>query len=274
MYGAMQVVSNQASMTPEEIVADAVPGQVFGWQLYVHTDRTVSESQLRKLEKLPAYKFVCLTLDAPVPGKREHAVRSRNYRQTLGQTLFVGVAMDLTWKTTLPWLAKHTKLPIVLKGVQTHEDALEACRYAPQVKAIVLSNHGGRQLDTAPPAVHTLLEIRRYCPEVFDRVEVWADGGIKRGTDIVKALCLGANMVGLGRAPLFALGAGGVDGVARMLEILKGEVETCMRMLGAAKVSDLGMKYINVSAVERDIYNPTAAPKGRRPWFNFLRSKI
>ncbi len=72
-------------------------------------------------------------------------------------------------------------------------------------------------MDTAPPAVHTLLEIRKYCPEVFDRLEVWVDGGIKRGTDVVKALCLGAKAVGVGRAALFGLGAGGIEGVKRML---------------------------------------------------------
>lgn len=221
-YGAMQLISNDASMTPEQIVADAAPGQVFGWQLYVQTDRTKSEAMLARVAKLPAIKFICLTVDAPVGGKREHAERSRNY-EISGSAIFMGLALDLTWRTTLPWLVKHTKLPIVIKGIQTHEDAVEACRH-PAVKAIIISNHGGRQLDTAPPAVHTLLEIRRYCPEVFDRVEVWADGGIKRGTDVVKALCLGARMVGLGRAPLWGLGVAGKAGVERTLESMVPEL--------------------------------------------------
>jgi isopentenyl diphosphate isomerase/L-lactate dehydrogenase-like FMN-dependent dehydrogenase len=124
----------------------------------------------------------------------------------------------LTWKTTLPWLAAHTDLPIVLKGLQTHEDAFLAAKYAPQVKAIILSNHGGRAADTAPPAIHTLLEIRKYCPEILSKVQIWVDGGIKRGTDVVKALCLGASGVGIGRAALFGLGAGGQAGVERTLE--------------------------------------------------------
>lgn len=246
-YGAMQVISQNASMTPEQIVKDSLEeGQVFGWQLYVQTERAKSEAILARMNKLPQIKFICLTLDAPVPGKREDDERSKNIGSNLpvrsavqqdpsgsktttdsktpekavgvGQSLFWGTAADLTWKTTLPWLAKHTGLPIVLKGVQTHEDAYLASLYAPQVKAIILSNHGGRALDTAPPAVHTLLEIRKYCPEVFDRIEVWVDGGIKRGTDVVKALCLGARGVGVGRAALFGLGAGGKEGVARVLE--------------------------------------------------------
>lgn len=237
-FGALQIISNNASLTPEQIVAEAVPGQVFGWQLYVQRDQKKSENMLARINKLSdKIKFVCLTLDAPVPGKREHDERSQNVAANLpvtsavqsasdgkqggggiGQQLFFGTSPKLTWKKTLPWLAKHTSLPIVLKGIQTHEDAYLASLYAPQVKGIVLSNHGGRAADTAPPAVHTLLEIRKYCPEVFGKIEVLVDGGIRRGTDVVKALCLGARGVGIGRAPLWGLGAGGPEGVERTLE--------------------------------------------------------
>lgn len=232
-FGAMQLVSNNASMTPEQIIQGAQPGQIFGWQLYVQNQRQKSEAMLRRINAMrDHYKFICLTLDAPVPGKRELDEKSNfDFTTTspasgeskpggggVAQQLFFGTAGDLTWKTTLPWLAEHTDLPIVLKGVQTHEDAYLAAKYAPQVKAIILSNHGGRALDTAPPAVHTLLEIRKYCPEVFSQIEVWVDGGVKRGTDVVKALCLGAKGVGIGRAALFGLGAGGQAGVERVFE--------------------------------------------------------
>ena len=248
-FGAMQLISSNASMRPEDIVADAGPDQVFGWQLYVQTDRRKSEAMLARINRMPNVKFVCLTLDAPVPGKREHDERNKAIpddgtsrlvqaaggRQAtnadgtssggagavgggIGQQLFAGTAADLTWQVTLPWLAKHTHLPIVLKGVQTHEDAYIASLHTPQVRGVILSNHGGRALDTAPPAVHTLLEIRKYCPEVFIRLDVWVDGGIKRGTDVVKALCLGARAVGVGRAPLFGLAAGGPEGVERVLQ--------------------------------------------------------
>lgn len=238
-FGGMQVVSNNASMTPEQIVDGSPPGQIFGWQLYVQTDRRKSEAMLARINAMSdKYKFICLTLDAPVPGKRELDEKQKDVGASLpvssavkagdepkrpggggvGQQLFWGTAADLTWKDTLAWLAKHTDLPIVLKGLQTHEDAYLAAQFAPQVKAIILSNHGGRALDTAPPAVHTLLEIRKYCPEVFGRIEVWVDGGIKRGTDVVKALCLGAKGVGVGRAALFGLGAGGKEGVEKTFE--------------------------------------------------------
>ncbi|KAM3086670.1 hypothetical protein ACMFMF_000615 [Clarireedia jacksonii] len=236
-FGAIQIVSNNASMSPEQIVEGAPEGQLFGWQLYVQNDRAKSEAMLARINKMSdRYKFIVLTLDAPVPGKREHDERQKDVGANLpitsgveakekaksgggvGKQLFMGTAADLTWKTTLPWLAKHTKLPIVLKGIQTHEDAYLAAQYSSQIKAIILSNHGGRALDTAPPAIHTLLEIRKYCPEVLSRIEVWVDGGIKRGTDVVKALCLGARAVGVGRAALFGLGAGGPEGVERTFE--------------------------------------------------------
>lgn len=238
-FGALQIISNNASMTPEQIVKGSLPGQIFGWQLYVQKDRKRSEAMLARINKMSdKFKFICVTLDAPVPGKREHDEKNNLVGPSLpvisgvkakdeanrpggggvGQQLFFGTASDLSWKPTLAWLAKHTKLPIVLKGLQTHEDAYMAAQFAPQVKAIILSNHGGRALDTAPPAVHTLLEIRKYCPEVFGRIEVWVDGGIKRGTDVVKALCLGAKAVGVGRAALFGLGAGGPEGVSRTFE--------------------------------------------------------
>jgi isopentenyl diphosphate isomerase/L-lactate dehydrogenase-like FMN-dependent dehydrogenase len=240
-FGGLQIISNNASMTPEQVVEGSLPGQIFGWQLYVQYERQRSEAMIARIAKMPdQYKFICLTLDAVVAGKRELDEKQRNTGPPvpiivpasmgtgkesekpsdsgIGQRLFRGTAVDITWKTTLPWLAKHTALPIVLKGIQTHEDAYLAAQHAPQVKAIILSNHGGRALDTAPPAVHTLLEIRKYCPEVFSKVEVWVDGGIKRGTDIVKALCLGAKAVGVGRAALYGLAAGGPEGVARTFE--------------------------------------------------------
>lgn len=253
-FGACQVVSNNASMTPEQIVAEAQPGQVFGWQIYVQNDRAKSEAMLARVfggggggELRKWFKFAVLTLDAPVPGKREMdekqgleppspgqvddypvigagaGAEKKKPAGGVGVTLFQGTAADLTWRTTLPWLVRHAPgVPIVLKGLQTHEDVYLAARYAREhpgtVRGVILSNHGGRALDTAPPPVHTLLECRKYCPEVFDALDIWVDGGIKRGTDVVKALCLGAKAVGIGRAPLWGLGAGGWRGVYRTYE--------------------------------------------------------
>ncbi|RHZ56470.1 hypothetical protein CDV55_103624 [Aspergillus turcosus] len=294
-FGAMQIISNNASMTPEQIVKDAAPDQVFGWQIYVQIDRKKSEAMLARINKLKAIKFIVLTLDAPVPGKREDDERGNNVAASMpvpsaakaaekaadgnplsqaggvGKQLFAGTDPSLTWKDTLPWLAKHTDLPIVLKGLQTHEDAYIASLHTPQVRGIILSNHGGRALDTAPPAVHTLLEIRKYCPEVFDKLDVWVDGGIRRGTDVVKALCLGAKAVGIGRPALWGLGAGGVDGVKRTLQILADETKTCMRLLGVERVEDLGPQHINTRLVEQQIYD---GPSGLDSIRKVLRAKL
>ncbi|KUI57836.1 Cytochrome b2, mitochondrial [Cytospora mali] len=288
------------------IVRNATEGQVFGWQLYVQNDRRKSEAMLVRIKKLSKFfKFIVLTLDAPVPGKREmdekHGLRSAGVPAEsqvdypviggktqgkaggVGRALFAGTAADLTWKTTLPWLKKHAPdFPVVLKGVQTHEDVYLAYKYAKEnpgtVRAVLLSNHGGRALDTAPPAIHTLLECRKYCPEVLEskEFEVWVDGGIRRGTDVVKALCLGARAVGVGRAPLWGLGAGGWQGVYRTFEILQAEVETCMRLLGAKSVDALGPKFVNSRMVERDIYDgePNLDKNGLWENASVLKSKL
>ncbi|KAF3941695.1 hypothetical protein ABW19_dt0200699 [Dactylella cylindrospora] len=271
--GIIQVVSNNASMSIEEIIdSPTSDSQAWGFQLYIQDKREKSIDMLRRIEATGRYKFVVLTLDAPVPGKREADERAKHSGHAsltsgvgtgtaaaggggLGKALFAGTAADLTWKTTLPWLRKATKLPIVLKGLQTWEDAKLASEEE-HVAGIVLSNHGGRGLDTAPPSVHTLLEMRRYCPEVFDKIEVWVDGGIKRGTDVVKALCLGAKAVGIGRGALFGLSVGGTEGVERVIDILHEEMATCIRLLGAGSISDLGMQYINTRALDPLIWRP------------------
>ncbi|KKY24908.1 putative mitochondrial cytochrome b2 [Phaeomoniella chlamydospora] len=276
-FNAMQMISNNASMTPEQIVKDALSTQVFGWQLYVQTEIKKSEDMLRRINALDAIKFICLTLDAPVPGKREDDERSKNIASDLpnssalvkaaggqeiaggggiGQSLFAGTDPTLTWDKTLPWLASKTSKPIILKGLQTHEDAYLAYKH-PLVKGVILSNHGGRAADTAPPALHTLLEIRRYCPEILRQpdFEILVDGGIKRGTDVVKALALGAKAVGIGRAALFGLAAGGQEGVERTFEILRDETATATRLLGVQEMKQLGERHVNTAAVERDLYN-------------------
>ncbi|CAI7620407.1 unnamed protein product [Penicillium glandicola] len=296
-FGALQIISNNASMTPEQIVKDAAPDQIFGWQLYAQIDRKKSEAMLARIHKLKAIKFIVLTLDAPVPGKREEDERAGMTGRTaavpsgvkaaerssddtpnptqgsggVGQQLFAGTDPSLTWTKTLAWLATHTDLPIVLKGLQTHEDAYLASLHTPQVKGIILSNHGGRAMDTAPPAVHTLLEIRKYCPEVFDKIEVYVDGGIRRGTDVVKALCLGAKAVGLGRPALWGLAAGGVDGVRRTLQILNDEIKTCMRLLGVERIDQLGLQHINTRVTEQQIYD---GPTGLEPLRRAFRARL
>lgn len=202
---------------PRLVVADAAPHQVFGWQLYVQRDRAVSEAMLARINRLrPYFRFIVLTVDAPELVKRE---ADRRLRFTVAGAERAQVnACDLTWETTVDWLAAHTDLPIVIKGLLSYKDVVLASRFAPRVRAVILSNHGGRALDVSQSALHALREVRRHCPDALRRLEVWIDGGVRRGTDIVKAVCLGATAVGIGRAPLYGLAVGGQAGVERLFE--------------------------------------------------------
>ncbi|KAJ1337304.1 L-lactate dehydrogenase (cytochrome) [Microdochium nivale] len=253
-FRALQIISQNASMSVPAIV-DAGKGTVFAWQLYVLKDIRATEKLLARIRAIPQVKFIVLTLDAPFPGKREADERFKMAEAAGGAPPRAwGTEASLTWQKSLAWLGLHTSLPIVLKGIQTHEDAYAATLF-PSVKGIILSNHGGRALDTTTTPVQTLLEIRKFCPQVFDKVDVLVDGGIKRGTDVVKALALGAKGVGLGRAALYGLAVGGEQGVERSLQILADETATAMRLLGVERVDQLGQRHINVDALQARLYS-------------------
>ncbi|OKL55403.1 hypothetical protein UA08_09288 [Talaromyces atroroseus] len=254
-FNTLQIISKNASISVSDIVA-AGPNAVFAWQLYVLKDLRATERTLAQIKKIRQIKFIVLTLDAPFPGKREADERFKA-AEAMAQTSTPpvwGTDAGLTWTKTLPWLRKHTDLPIILKGIQTHEDAYLAAQH-PEVSGVILSNHGGRALDTAPTAIQVLMEIRRFCPQVLEEIEVFVDGGVKRGTDVVKALALGARGVGIGRAALYGLAVGGSAGVLRTLKILADEVATAMRLLGVERVDQLGLHHINTTALNRLLYD-------------------
>jgi glycolate oxidase len=135
-------------------------------------------------------------------------------------------------------------MPVILKGIATAEDAALACEHG--VDVVYVSNHGGRQLDHGRGAMDVLPEVVQA---VGGRAKVWIDGGFSRGTDVVKALCLGADLVGLGRLYCYALAADGAAGVERMLEILETEIYTTMGLLGATKFSDLNPSFVHAGAL-------------------------
>ena len=187
------------------------------------------------------YRAIVLTVDLPYVGNRE---RDKRHNVTIPPAPFrdanfegvekVGLELVmLTWES-LSWLRSITSLPILLKGILTAEDALLALEHG--VAGIIVSNHGGRQLDTALASIEALPEI---IEAVAGRCEVYIDGGIRRGTDILKALALGARAVLVGRPVLWGLAASGAEGAYHVLEILRKELELAMALSGRPTLSSI-----------------------------------
>ena len=222
----------------EEAMAVAT-GPVW-FQLYVFKDRKVSASLVKRAEAAGC-KAIVLTVDVPVLGKRERDVRNRftlpdhlslkNLLPAGCQELPKNVAgfaslfdATLTWKD-IEWLARLTKLPVLVKGILRSDDALRAVRHG--ASGIIVSNHGRRQLDTTPATILVLPEI---VDAVAGAVEVYVDGGIRRGTDVLKAIAYGARAVLVGRPILWGLAVGGEAGVKFVLEMLRQEFDLAMAL--------------------------------------------
>ncbi|RAH78910.1 hypothetical protein BO86DRAFT_381829 [Aspergillus japonicus CBS 114.51] len=265
--GIVQCIATTASHSLAEIL-DATPEQAW-LQVYINRDRSRTEAQIRQATVSGKVKGFLITADLPVMSKREADERlkpdggrglvvSLNQQQPRGAPPMNGNAglaksnssfidSTLNWKD-IPWLRSLTELPLLIKGVQRAEDAHLALRFG--LDGIVVSNHGGRAADTAPPSILTLLEIRRDCPEAFEKMVVLVDGGFRRGSDVVKAVCLGASAVGLGRPFTYAL-TYGEPGVLHAIEVLKQEVETAMQLVGLTDLQDASPRYINTAALDR-----------------------
>ena len=259
-------------------------GGALAWQLYVPTAQEGARQLIAEARRL-GFTALVLTVDSAVIGKREEDDR---YKAELDHA--AGFITERTTSTTgeapilrevhsatlcwddLHWIkeAWGNSGPLILKGIQTVEDALLA--YQAGVDGIYLSNHGGRQMDCAPSSLQTLIEIRRYYPHLIKEMEVYVDGGVMRGTDIIKALCLGAKGVGLGRPFMYALSAYGTEGVCRAIEsmclpfryaiglvvltshiVLSDEIETTMRLMGVTSLEQLNDFYVNSAALENEI---------------------
>ncbi|OCF35395.1 L-lactate dehydrogenase [Kwoniella heveanensis BCC8398] len=287
--GIIQCISSFASCSIEEITAARAPGQPLFFQLYVNSKRHLAKEVITKINRL-GLNAILLTVDAPVGGKRERDIRAKGAFEApkteafdkqgetkgVAEAIFSAVDPDLNWKD-LKWLREQTELPIIIKGVQTVEDAVMA--YKNGADGVILSNHGGRQLDTTQTGLSTLLEIRKHAPfllrpeyriptgpnpqlianpeklypdppsteKSLDRkFSIFVDGGIWRGSDAVKALCLGADAVGVGRGFLFAQTVGGQQGVEHAVKIFESEILLTMRLLGANKVQDLRPSMVEV----------------------------
>ncbi|EIM91213.1 uncharacterized protein STEHIDRAFT_152872 [Stereum hirsutum FP-91666 SS1] len=247
-HNILHWVCNMAGSTKEDIASVRGPTQTTFWQIYAMTDLEVTAREVKQAVAL-GYKGFALTVDGVYMGKRERDLRLAAAESGDDDEESNGgisatrspVYLKFSWTSAVKWLRSLTDLPIAIKGIQTHEDA--ALCMAHGVQGVWLSNHGGRQLEGAPSAAETLVSIRENCPEVFDKCEVIVDGGITRGTDVVKALAMGAKAVGLGRPFLFAL-AYGQPGVRKAIEILYKEVETTMALVGVTSVDQLKLEHV------------------------------
>ncbi|KAL2831424.1 FMN-dependent dehydrogenase-domain-containing protein [Aspergillus cavernicola] len=277
----IHIISNNASYPLADIVAAGKPGQPFFLQLYVNSERRKTEELLQEAARL-GIKAIFVTVDAPIPGKREADERiaagnlvsamsgavAKNDKKGggLGRVMAKYIDSTLSWDD-LAWIKRVSGLPVVLKGVQTGDDARMAIEYG--VEAIMLSNHGGRSLDTVQPAILTLLELHKTCPEVFGKMEVYIDGGIRRGTDILKALALGATAVGAGRPYLYSL-AYGQDGVEHLTQILKDELVSAMKLGGITHIDQAHPGMANTGYLDHLIRNGE-----RHPWITWnARAKL
>ncbi|HEU0027014.1 MAG TPA: alpha-hydroxy acid oxidase [Ktedonobacterales bacterium] len=261
--GTIMAVSTLATTSLEE-VADAATGPLW-FQLYVYKDRAVTESLVRRAEAA-GFKALVLTVDAPTLGRRERDIRNgfglppglivANFA---GQALADQPGMDpgqsglavyaanmidptLTWES-VEWLRSITRLPVLVKGILTAEDAREATALG--VAGIIVSNHGGRQLDGAVAAIEALPEI---VETVARRALTLVDGGIRRGTDVLKALALGADATLIGRPALWALAANGAAGVERALGLLREELGLAMTLAGCKSVAEVSRALVRLPA--------------------------
>ncbi|MFD4876541.1 alpha-hydroxy acid oxidase [Streptomyces sp. NPDC058420] len=257
--GAIMIVAMASTVAVGEI-ADAARAAgddpTLWFQLYIQPDLDITETLVRRATDAGCTALV-VTVDSPVlgagernrrngfhdlpPGLRcENLVDLRDGER--GHVRQIAMSPELNWEH-IDWLRGITSLPILLKGVLHPEDARLAVRHG--VDGLLLSNHGGRQLDTVPATLELLPE---FVSAVEGRIPVVMDGGVRRGTDAVKALALGASAVGIGRPVMWALAEGGEKGVRRLLELLRDELDDALALCGATGPADLTPDLVRVPA--------------------------
>ena len=286
-HDVVQMIPTLASCSFDEIV-DARRGDQVQWlQLYVNKDREITRRIVQHAEARGC-KGLFITVDAPQLGRREKDMRSKfddpgtsvqsgqstDNSQGAARAISSFIDPALSW-ADIPWFLSITKMPIILKGVQRVEDVLRAVEAG--VHGVVLSNHGGRQLDFARSGVEVLAETMPVLREkgLEGKIEIYIDGGVRRATDIIKALCLGAKGVGIGRPFLYAMSAYGQDGVDRAIQLLKDEMEMNMRLIGCTSVAELNPSLLDTRALfthsnstptdhlSSTVYDPLAVPAQR-----------
>lgn len=259
-FRAPMILSTMSTSRMEDVVMTGNDHLYF--QLYCLKDRSITERMVHDAESM-GFQGLVVTVDAARLGKREADERqtftlpdslsleilkkygitdgsqssshhSQQLQSKFGSTFSSLIDDSLTWEI-IPWLRSITSMPIILKGILSRADAIKAVHHY-KVDGIIVSNHGGRQLDYAVP---TLTSLREIAPIAKNKVALWVDGGIRRGTDVVKCLCLGADAVLVGRPFLWALCLGGDKGVCEALTSLQQDIERTMALLGCCTIRDL-----------------------------------
>ncbi|KAJ8960748.1 hypothetical protein NQ318_020041 [Aromia moschata] len=253
--GTIFTLSTIATSSIEE-VAEAAPDCLKWFQLYIYKDREVTKSLVKRAEKA-GFKVLVLTVDAPMFGLRLTDIKNKftlpphlrlanfqgdkstdihkNNEDGSGLNAYVNSLFDASvqW-SDIDWLKSLTTLPIVLKGILTAQDAVQGVEAG--AKGIWVSNHGARQVDGTPASIEALPEIVKA---VGHKAEIYLDGGIRDGTDVFKALAMGARMVFMGRPALWGLAHSGEEGVKKVLDIIRTEFDHTLGLSGCAKVSDI-----------------------------------
>jgi 4-hydroxymandelate oxidase len=231
---ATYVVSSFTNTPLEEI--KKVATEPLWFQLYVRDDKEFTKSVVQKAEAL-GYRALCITVDTPAAGARNRQARvdfklpdGINSPYANGDLV---QKLPLTWKE-MEWLISFAKIPVLLKGILNPDDAEKAIKIG--ASGIIVSNHSGRNLDTVPATIEAL---PRIAERVSKRIPVLMDGGIRRGTDVLKAIALGANAVLVGKPICFGLASGGAEGVTKTLEILRAEFEMAMALTGRATIASI-----------------------------------
>jgi L-lactate dehydrogenase (cytochrome) len=279
--GTFYAVSTMATSSLEEIATVSAGPKIF--QLYILKDRALTRELIARC-KAAKYDALCLTVDTPMAGNRErdlmtgmtvppsfglnslmsfamrphwvfNYLRDSNFNYenishrvdglkdgVVGLANYVNSQFDrsVTWDDAA-WLVKQWDGPLIIKGLQSDADARKALAIG--ASAVMISNHGGRQLDGAPAPIDCVKSIR---DAVGDSLELIIDGGIRRGSHVVKALAAGANACSIGRPYLYGLAAGGQPGVEHALNILKTEIERTMTLLGCNNIADLSGQHLNI----------------------------
>ncbi|KAL0603376.1 Hydroxyacid oxidase 2 [Plecturocebus cupreus] len=256
------ITSTLASCSLEDIVT-AAPEGLRWFQLYVHPDRQLNKQLIHRVESL-GFKALVITLDAPVCGNRRYDIQNQLRRNlTLkdlqspkkGNSLLyfqmASISTSLCWND-LSWFQSITRLPIILKGILTREDAELAVKH--NVQGIIVSNHGGRQLDEVLASIDALTEV---VAAVKGKMEVYLDGGVRTGNDVLKALALGAKCVFLGRPILWGLACKGEHGVKEVLNILTNEFHTSMALTGCRSVPEINRHLIQFSRLKLTVIAST-----------------